>query len=126
MKRKKEKVPGFDEIIFENRNKEYGAYDLRKRYKSVTSLSIISAVAFCLTLFTVLFFTIEEGTASSGPETIIIAVMDDYDPSLVQPPVETKPPPELIKVETFHGTSLLQHICQFFYFIKQRLETISG
>lgn len=97
MKRKKDKVPGFDEIIFENRNKEYGAYDLRKRYKSVTSLSIISAVAFCITLFTVLFFTTEEGTASSGPETIIIAVIDDYDPSLVQPPVETKPPPELTR-----------------------------
>ena len=37
MKRIKKKVPGFDEIIFENRNKEYGAYDLRKRYKSVTT-----------------------------------------------------------------------------------------
>ena len=104
-------------------------------------------------------------TASSGPETIIIAVMDDYDPSLVQPPTEVKPPPELtravqnvvpdvvtdtaevtsfipiteeiittvtdgdvndILVGTFHGTSLLQHICQFFYLIKQCLETISG
>jgi hypothetical protein len=29
MKRNEKKVPGFDEIIFRNRNKEYGAYDLR-------------------------------------------------------------------------------------------------
>jgi protein TonB len=97
MKRLKDKVPGFDEIIFENRNKEYGAYDLRKRYKSVTSISILTALAFFITIVIVSFLTTEEGTASTGPETIIIAVMDNYDPSLVQPPVETKPPPELTK-----------------------------
>ncbi len=50
MKRKNEKVPGFDEIIFENRNMEYGAYDLRKRYDSATSISILSGVAFCVLL----------------------------------------------------------------------------
>jgi hypothetical protein len=43
MKRKQEKVPGFDEIVFENRNKAYGAYDLRKRYKSTTCLSTLGA-----------------------------------------------------------------------------------
>jgi len=41
MKRKIEKVPGFDEIIFENRNKEYGAYVLRKKYNKTECLSIL-------------------------------------------------------------------------------------
>jgi len=44
MKRKNEKVPGFDEIIFENRNKEYGAYDLRKKNLPATFLSMIGGV----------------------------------------------------------------------------------
>ena len=26
------RIPGLIDIIFENRNKEYGAYDLRKKY----------------------------------------------------------------------------------------------
>jgi protein TonB len=98
MKKEKEKVPGFDEIIFENRNREYGAYELRKHYKSVTSISIISALAIFTAIVLFGFFTTEETTASTGPETIVIAVMDDYDPTLVTPPPEVKPPPEISKV----------------------------
>ena len=30
-----EKIPQFDDIIFESRNKEYGAYVLRKKYNAV-------------------------------------------------------------------------------------------
>jgi hypothetical protein len=50
MKRKNEKVPGFDEIIFENRNKEYGAYDLRKRYAPATIWSIIGGAGLFIAL----------------------------------------------------------------------------
>ena len=32
MAKGKEKAPDFDEIVFESRNKEYGAYRLRKKY----------------------------------------------------------------------------------------------
>jgi periplasmic protein TonB len=39
-------TPDFDDIIFENRNKEYGAYLLRKRYNRVVVTSIILAVLF--------------------------------------------------------------------------------
>lgn len=46
-------ILNFDELLFEKRNKEYGAYQLRKRYNSVVFASIIlatilfsSAVAF--------------------------------------------------------------------------------
>jgi protein TonB len=56
MKRNKEKIPEFDEIIFENRNKNYGAYDLRKRYKSTASISVLCASAFCGILITILSF----------------------------------------------------------------------
>lgn len=45
MKRNEKKVPGFDEIVFQNRNKEYGAYDLRKRYKSTACFSLLSVSA---------------------------------------------------------------------------------
>jgi len=56
MKRNKEKVPEFDEIIFENRNKIYGAYDLRKRYKSAASISILGGVTFSVVLLITLSF----------------------------------------------------------------------
>ena len=44
MKRKKEKVPGFDDIIFRDRNREYGAYDLRRRYGSTMSISLVAGL----------------------------------------------------------------------------------
>ena len=96
MKRKKEKAPGFDEIIFENRNKNYGAYYLRKRYSSTTSLSILGGVAFFTLLMIALSFTTEEGTASEGLKTIIIEISDPIIPEKVIPP-ELKPPPESIE-----------------------------
>jgi protein TonB len=96
MKRNEKKVPEFDEIIFENRNKEYGAYDLRKRYKSVISFSILGALAFCA-VFVILSFSLpKEGTASSGPGVIVIAQMDNFKPEVIKQP-EIKPPSEPVK-----------------------------
>ena len=97
MKKNEIRVPKFDEIIFENRNKEYGAYDLRKRYKSVTSFSILVAVAFCVTIVTVSFMATEDDIDQAGKVTNIIAVIDDYDPSLIQIQPEIKPPAQLAR-----------------------------
>ncbi|MCJ7446843.1 MAG: energy transducer TonB [Bacteroidales bacterium] len=96
MKRNENKVPAFDEIIFENRNKEYGAYDLRKRYKSVTSFSILSALAFCSVIVVLLFLKSEPGRALPVPDEIIIITIDDYKPEVIKEP-EVKPPAELFK-----------------------------
>ena len=97
MKRNEKKVPGFDEIIFENRNKEYGAYDLRKRYNSVKSLSVLGAIAFCIIPLTALFLTTEEGTAKKSPEIFVIIEPDDFKPEIIKQP-ELKMPPELEKI----------------------------
>lgn len=98
MKKNEIKVPEFDEIIFENRNKEYGAYDLRKSYKSVISFSVLVAVSFCITIVTVSFYVSDEDPTSAGSVTNVISVMDDYDPALIQRQPEIKPPAELNKV----------------------------
>jgi len=38
------KAPGFDEIVFENRNKEYGAYWLRKKYNRNLMIGMIIGI----------------------------------------------------------------------------------
>ncbi len=95
MKRKNENVPGFDEIIFENRNKEYGAYDLRKRYDSTTSLSILGGVGLSAILIALFSFSTETGKASKGPEEFIIELTEPILPDPVQK--VTEPPAELVK-----------------------------
>src|SRR4030042_4293834 len=97
MKRNEIRVPKFDEIIFENRNREYGAYDLRKRYKSVTSFSILIAVTLCVTVVTVIFVKSEDPAGSQVQAISVVAVIDDYDPSLVQISPAVKPPAEFIE-----------------------------
>jgi periplasmic protein TonB len=97
MKRNTEKVPEFDEIIFENRNKTYGAYDLRKHYKSAANISILSTVAFSAILITALSFSPEKHSASSVlRENVIYDLSKPVDQVRVPPP-ELKPPPEIIK-----------------------------
>lgn len=97
MKRKIEKVPEFDEIIFENRNKTYGAYNLRKHYKSAASISILSVIAFSTILFTALSFTTEKGTTSYIPKNNMVLFLPEPDDHVTVKPPEVKAPPELIK-----------------------------
>jgi len=92
MKRNEKKVPEFDEIIFENRNKSYGAYDLRKRYNSATSLSILGGIALSTLLVTAFSFKTEDGTASSGPDKGVIVMADPFLMEPVNVPEPPRPP----------------------------------
>jgi protein TonB len=97
MKRYEEKVPGFDEIIFENRNKDYGAYDLRKRYKSAISFSILGALAFSIVIVISLSMMPKAVTGPDHSGVMVIADLDDYIPELIKQP-EAKLPSELRKL----------------------------
>ena len=100
MKRKNEEVPGFDEIVFENRNKEYGAYDLRKRYVATTSLSILVVVALSIALLAILSFTMERKSSAKTMESIFVIIKPDpsfLDPNKIKQPEPEKPKPEIFK-----------------------------
>lgn len=97
MKRKNEKVPGFDEIIFENRNRKYGAFDLRKNYKSATSFSILGGVALFAGLTASMTITTEEVPVSPPIlDTVTIVIFNPVNQKIDLPP-EPKLPPELTK-----------------------------
>jgi periplasmic protein TonB len=94
MKRKNEIVPGFDDIIFENRNKEYGAYDLRKHYDATECISILGGVFLFAALVFGLTFTIEnEGTAKSD-HVFVVVKLDPFNSELNKIKIEEPPRPE--------------------------------
>lgn len=96
MKRNMDQSPEFDEIVFGNRNKMYGAYDLRKRYKSTLSISIFFGIILSAVLIAVLAFSMPtKSIASNTPGSVIIVISDPIIP-LVEPPVVLKPPAEAI------------------------------
>lgn len=99
MKSKKESIPGFDEIIFENRNKEYGAYDLRKRYLTTSGFSLLGVIAASIAVVTILSFTVDN---SSKPRPYIeIFIPSMPDPNLVDLDKIKPPEPEILKLKTF-------------------------
>jgi protein TonB len=92
MKRNISKIPEFDEIIFENRNKNYGAYDLRKRYNSVTSLSILIGVFIAASLVISLSFTVKDEITIRTPNTSGPIIISTYDPTVLVLPEPIRVP----------------------------------
>ncbi|PLK43525.1 energy transducer TonB [Emticicia sp. TH156] len=81
-----------DEIVFEHRNKDYGAYELRKTY----TLTVNRAMWIGITLFSGLFVTsyifARQKDKVKDQKEVIINLQDLKEPE--QPPVEQIPEPE--------------------------------
>ncbi|HPC98527.1 MAG TPA: energy transducer TonB [Bacteroidales bacterium] len=98
MKRKNEKVPGLDEIVFENRNKEYGAYDIRKHYLPSLSYSLLGGTAFFILLVLLFSFSSRGDVKAVDSKEIVIVIETD---STIRALEKIIPPdPELPKPET--------------------------
>lgn len=88
-------TPTLDEIVFENRNKEYGAYDLRHTYpKLLTRSFIIGTILFLIVALSPLIYTtIKRLTAPDKVEvkSDLINILEDEP--IVELPKEEEPPP---------------------------------
>jgi protein TonB len=90
----------FDDLLFESRNKEYGAFQLRKRYNAVVFASVIVACVL-FSLAVILPFAIkphEEKVFNAGFSYVPVQ-MEQYKPpeDLVVPPTAPPPPPQKIQ-----------------------------
>ncbi|HCN51521.1 MAG TPA: TonB family protein [Chryseobacterium sp.] len=85
-----------DEIVFENRNKEYGAYDLRHQYPRLLTKSFIVGTALFLlaALSPFIYLTIKNLTAPPKQEVKadLVDIIEE-DPIIEQPKEEEPPPP---------------------------------
>src|SRR5690606_8135388 len=84
-----------DEIVFENRNKQYGAYDLRNSYRRVLTRSfIVGTVLFLvLALTPFIILKIQEMNAEAKQEVdanLIEIIQEDV---IIEQPKEKEPPP---------------------------------
>jgi len=102
------KILGADilDIIFDGKNKEYGAYQLRKSYKkTLTKALIITGLALLLVLIGTVFAGIIEKN-SSKPLNVLDTQMaevknDEPPPPPPPPPPPTPPPPPEINQVKF-------------------------
>ncbi len=95
MANEKKRYQSFDDIVFEGRNKEYGAYDLRKRYSRTMSISILIGIIVILTAAIVPYIkakNIAQIKARDANE-IIAQMANDINQEEAAPPPPPPPPP---------------------------------
>jgi len=83
-----------DDIIFENRNKAYGAYDIRKKYRDRVSLSMLIAVSFVVLVL--LYPEIEKLFSKATIVDKDVVVVTKVNKLKAPPPLENPPPPPKI------------------------------
>ncbi len=89
------KVESMDEIVFANRNKEYGAYELRKRYKKYLNRGMLIALIIIL-IVTVTPFIMALRNQSNKKiinETVEANLMKVKQQQEAPPPPPPPPPP---------------------------------
>lgn len=94
--------PTLDEIVFEHRNKEYGAYDLRSTYSRMLTKSFLIGTAFFLLLAIspLIYLKIQEMNARDKVEVDakLVDILEE-EPIIEQPKEEEPPPPPPPKEE---------------------------
>ncbi|ROI13235.1 energy transducer TonB [Epilithonimonas hominis] len=85
-----------DEIVFENRNKEYGAYDLRTAYPKLLTRSFLIGTAFFILLAVspLVYLKIQQMNAKDAVEVDakLVDILEE-EPIIEQPKEEEPPPP---------------------------------
>jgi protein TonB len=89
-------IPDFDDIVFEVRNKEYGAYVLRKKYNSSVLISLLIAILILATAVIAPFLSakaLENRQKRSERQVEIRMENLDQANETVIPPTPPPPPP---------------------------------
>ncbi|MDO9340836.1 MAG: hypothetical protein Q7T72_09985, partial [Bacteroidales bacterium] len=87
------KVMDFDDLLFETRNRDYGAYQLRKRYNSVVIAGIILASLLVSSAVIIPFiFTPNSDHVLNGGFNYVQVQMENLDPPIDEIIVPPAPP----------------------------------
>jgi periplasmic protein TonB len=91
----------FDDLLFETRNRDYGAYQLRKRYNSVVVASIITATVLVSTIVILPFIIAPKSDRFFNGDIRFVQVKMEnletpVDQIIVPPP---PPPPEVARIQ---------------------------
>jgi protein TonB len=95
MAKEKVKAPAFDDIVFEDRNKEYGAYKLRKRYNRVVLVSLAVGIIILTTAIVTPYLNAKalENRQKRAERQVEIKMENLDQPNEVAPPPPPPPPP---------------------------------
>jgi periplasmic protein TonB len=95
MAKEKISAPAFDDIVFEDRNKEYGAYKLRKRYNRTVLVSLAIGIIILATAIITPYLNAKasENRLKRAERQVEIKMENLDQPNEVAPPPPPPPPP---------------------------------
>jgi protein TonB len=95
------KAPAFDDIVFESRNKEYGAYKLRRKYKPTVILALLIGIVIIGTLVVTPYLNAKanENRAKRAERevTVTMQAMDAPQDQVAPPPPPPPPPADVVQ-----------------------------
>jgi protein TonB len=100
MANKVDETPGIDDIVFKDRNKDYGAYMLRKRYARSLMISISIGIMIVSSASIIQFISVKSLKGNINKRERLVEIkMDNLDKpeEVIAPPPPPPPAPEIIK-----------------------------
>lgn len=97
MEREPNRIPSFDDIVFANRNKDYGAYKLRKKYNRNVIIALIVGILILSTAVITPYLNAKAAeNKSRRAERQVEIKMENLDTptETVAPPPPPPPPPQ--------------------------------
>ncbi len=97
MANNKERIPAFDDIVFEDRNKEYGAYKLRKKYNRNVLIAMLIGIIILSTAVITPYLNAKalESKAKRAERQVEIKMENlDQPAEQIAPPPPPPPPPQ--------------------------------
>jgi len=87
--------PSFDDLVFEHRNKDYGAYDLRKKYGRTVALALIAGILILSTAIIVPYIRAKHMAQMKARDAkeVIAEMANDIQKEEAAPPPPPPPPP---------------------------------
>ena len=94
-------APAFDDIVFEDRNKEYGAYKLRKRYTRTLLISVLIGVVILSTAVITPYLNAKAAESSKKRAEREVEIklenLDTPNETVAPPPPPPPPPAETVQ-----------------------------
>ena len=105
MAKEKINAPAFDDIVFEVRNKEYGAYKLRKRYNRNVSIALLIGILILATAIITPYLNAKasENRTKRAERQVVVKMenLDQPNQQVAPPPLPPPPPTDVVQQQRY-------------------------
>jgi protein TonB len=105
MAKEKISAPAFDDIVFEVRNKEYGAYKLRKRYNRTVTIALAIGILIIATAVITPYLNAKaaENRSKRAERQVVVKLenLDTPNEQVAPPPPPPPPPTDVVQQQKY-------------------------